>query len=291
MQRPIAKNPRNRDCLFPYLNGQDLNSDIEQQPRRWVINFFDWPLDFAEQYPELIDIVRRLVKPDRDKLKRDRRRERWWIYGENTPGLYGTIRPLPRVIVRARVSEMHMMALVPNGWVYSDATVVFAFDDYYHFALLQSNIHEAWVWKNASSLESRNRYTPTSCFETFALPQGPAETARVEAERIGDAYHEHRRQVTVARQLGLTKTYNQFHNPQCTDADIARLRDLHATMDRTILACYGWTDLDPGHGFHANERGQVRYTVSPAARCEILRRLLALNFEIAAREAATEGRS
>ena len=181
---------------------------------------------FAEQYPELINIVRRLVKPDRDKLKRDRRRERWWIYGENTPGLYGTIRPLPRVIVRARVSEMHMMALVPNGWVYSDATVVFAFDDYYHFALLQSNIHEAWVWKNASSLESRNRYTPTSCFETFALPQGPAETARVEAERIGDAYHEHRRQVTVARQLGLTKTYNQFHNPQCTDADIARLRRL-----------------------------------------------------------------
>ena len=72
----ITTNPQNRDCLFPYLNGEDLNSEIGQQPSRWVINFFDWPLERAERYPQLIDIVRRLVKPDRDKLKRDRRRER-----------------------------------------------------------------------------------------------------------------------------------------------------------------------------------------------------------------------
>jgi hypothetical protein len=39
--------------------------------------------------------------------------------------------------------------------------------------------------------------------------------------------------------------------------------------------------------FHLNERGQVRYTVSPAARREILRRLLALNLQIAAVEANT----
>lgn len=56
-------------------------------------------------------------------------------------------------------------------------------------------------------------------------------------------------------------------------------------MDRANLACYGWTDIDPGHGFHANERGQTRYTISPTARREILQRLLALNLEIAAREA------
>lgn len=90
----------------------------------------------------------------------------------------------------------------------------------------------------------------------------------------------------LARQLGLTKTYNLFHKPECMDADIARLRELHAAMDRAILACYGWTDIDAGHGFHANERGQTRYTISPTARRDILHRLLALNLEIAAREAS-----
>ncbi|MCX7424134.1 MAG: N-6 DNA methylase [Planctomycetia bacterium] len=151
-QRLIATTPQNADCLFPYLNGEDLNSDVQQQPSRWVINSFDWPLDRAEQYPELIDIVRRLAKPERDHVKRDRNRLKWWIYAENRHGLYRTIRPLGQVLVRARVSETHMMVLVPNGWVYSDRVVVFAFEDYYHFALLQSSVHEAWVWKNASSL-------------------------------------------------------------------------------------------------------------------------------------------
>jgi hypothetical protein len=91
----------------------------------------------------------------------------------------------------------------------------------------------------------------------------------------------------LSRQLGLTKTYNLFHNSACADADIARLRELHAAMDRAILACYGWSDLEPGHGFHANERSQVRFTISPDARREILRRLLALNLEIAASEEHT----
>jgi hypothetical protein len=41
-------------------------------------------------------------------------------------------------------------------------------------------------------------------------------------------------------------------------------------MDRAIFTCYGWQDLDPGHGFHQNERGQTRYTISPTARRELL---------------------
>ncbi len=105
-----------------------------------------------------------------------------------------------------------------------------------------------------------------------------------------------RRSTTVvARQLGLTKTYNLFHNPNCADTDIVRLRELHVAMDRAILACYGWGDpstgsgqaLDPGHDFHHNERGQTRYTISPTARRELLRRLLELHLKIAAEEACT----
>ena len=40
--RLIETNPRNREVIFPYLNGQDLNSQPDQSPKRWVINFFDW---------------------------------------------------------------------------------------------------------------------------------------------------------------------------------------------------------------------------------------------------------
>jgi hypothetical protein len=275
----------NSDCLFPYLSGEDINSRPDQSPSRWVINFFDWPLERAEEYPELIEIVRVRVKPERDQIRRQRNRERWWIYAENRPGLYSTIKRFERVLVRSRVSELHMLTFESASIVFSDATVVFAFDDYFHFALLQSNLHEAWVWKNSSSLESRNRYTPTDCFETFAFPQNVSIAARTHAEQVGEDYYQHRQQLMLSRQLGLTRTYNLFHNRECRDEDIVKLRELHEQLDKAILDCYGWSDLALGHDFHANERGQIRFTISPSARRELLRRLLELNLAISETDA------
>ncbi|MBI3979116.1 MAG: hypothetical protein HY331_13105 [Chloroflexi bacterium] len=286
----MARDARNRDCLFPYLTGEDLNSRPDQSPSRWVINFFDWGLDRAETYPDLMNIVLDRVKPGRDKVKRDRNRMNWWLYGENRPGMHRAIAPLRRVLVRSEVSELHMLSFVPKDMVYSHMLVVFAFDDGYHCALLQSNVHEAWVRRNASTMRTDIRYTPTACFETFPFPQAPAEEHVNWAGYLGDTYHERRRRIMLARNLGLTKTYNLFHKPECRDDDIQELRGLHADMDRAILACYGWDDLGAGHGFHANERGQTRYTVSPEARREILRRLLELNLSVAAAERAAISR-
>ncbi|GIV55418.1 MAG: hypothetical protein KatS3mg040_0186 [Candidatus Kapaibacterium sp.] len=100
------------------------------------------------------------------------------------------------------------------------------------------------------------------------------------AARVGGEYHEHRRQIMLARQLGLTKTYNLFHDPACTDDDIVRLRELHAEMDRAILACYGWEDVDLRHDFYPNDRRQMRFTVSPEARRELLLRLVEVNYTL-----------
>jgi hypothetical protein len=238
-------------------------------------------------------MVEERVKPERERLNGpgDRRnREYWWQFGAYRTGMRQAIAPLRRVLVRSRVSELHAMVFVPQGYIYNEQLIVFAYDDDYHFALLQSAVHEVWVWRNSSSLESRNRYTPTDCFATFPFP--PAEYEQLaagewrladmppvfqEAAQIGATYHEHRRQIMQARQLGLTKTYNLFHNPTCTDADIVELRRLHVALDRIIMACYGWDDLDSQHDFYPNERGQIRYTVAPSVQRELVWRLMELN--------------
>jgi hypothetical protein len=294
------KDPRNADCLFPYLNGEDLNTHPAQQPSRWVIQFDERSQEEAQQYPDLWNIVRERVLPERqlkDVKKYPRMVLEWWKHWNNRKELYRAIAPLRRVLVRAQVSEMHAMVFVPKGWIYSMMTIVFAFDDDYHFALLQSSVHEVWVWRNASSLRTDTRYTPTDCFDTFPFP--PAEYEHVveaqragswrveelpepfqQAAQIGAAYHEHRRQVMGTRQVGLTKTYNLFHSPDCQEADIVRLRELHAAMDRAILACYGWGDIELAHSFYPNDRGKLRYTIAPAARQALLARLLALNLRL-----------
>src|SRR6185436_16805619 len=51
--------------------------------------------------------------------------------------------------------------------------------------------------------------------------------------------------IMVQNDEGLTKTYNRFHDPNEISAEIKNLRELHAAMDRAVLAAYGWTDLQP----------------------------------------------
>ncbi len=108
--------------------------------------------------------------------------------------------------------------------------------------------------------------------------------------------------------LGLTDIYNLFHardlSPELVakvskkPADVARagfdglleLRRLHVALDNAVRDAYGWTDLNLGHDFvdveTLPENDRIRYTISPAARKEVLKRLLALNHQRAKEEAA-----
>ena len=95
----------------------------------------------------------------------------------------------------------------------------------------------------------------------------------------------------VARNEGMTKTFNRFHDPTETADDIQRLRELHAAMDRAVLEAYGWLDLaeraEPIHLDETNEDDhayQGRLFWPSDFRDEVLARLLALNAERHAEE-------
>jgi hypothetical protein len=279
----IRKEPRNVEVLGPYLSGDDLNKSPEQSPSRWIINFHDWALEKAEKWSDLVSIVRAKVKPQRDKDRKNNYRERWWQFAERCPGLYRAIAPLKRVVVCAQTSKYLSISLVDAQTVFSNTVVVIANDKFSVYALLASAVHEAWVVERRSTLETRLRYMPTDSFETFPFPSDLSSL-----ESIGETYHEHRRRLMLETQKGLTKIYNDFHDPECEAPGIVRLRELHVAMDIAVRDAYGWRDLELGHGWQKTEethekRGRKvhrvtwRYTISPEARDEILRRLLDLN--------------
>jgi hypothetical protein len=133
------------------------------------------------------------------------------------------------------------------------------------------------------------RYTPSDCFETFPFPPGFETDPALEA--AGRAYHDHRAQLMVARNEGMTKTYNRFHDPGETAADIVTLRDLHVAMDRAILEAYGWGDLaERAAPIFLDESNEDDHTYQGRLfwpsdfRDEVLSRLLALNAERHAEE-------
>ena len=66
--------------------------------------------------------------------------------------------------------------------------------------------------------------------------------------------------------------------------DITHLRGFHKQMDETVIKAYSWEDINPAHDFYEvdylPENDRIRYTISPDARKEVLKRQLKLNHEI-----------
>lgn len=278
-QALIAKDKRNKEVLFPYLNGEDLNSRPDQSPSRWVINFHDWPEERAREYRDVFRIVEEQVKREREaKTYTPRASQFWWLYERARLELYDTIAGMQRVLVTAQTSRRWVPALLPTGTVFSHSTVVFAFDSFAAYALMQGTPHEEWMLNYGPTLETRARYTPTDCFETFPFPKSfdPLEA-------VGERYHSHRAACCQHFDEGLTKIANRFHDPAETSPLIRELRDLHVELDRQVLATYGWSDLPLDHDFRGTGK-DTRFTVSDPIRQELLDRLLELNHQRHAEE-------
>jgi hypothetical protein len=303
-----AANPLLADVIYPVINGKELNNHPAQEPGRKIINFFDWPIEKAAQYQEAFERIERLVKPIRANDNRQLYRDKWWHYGENRPGLRAALRGMRTCFAVARTTKYLSFSSAPASWVFTDATFVLAFDRWDLYAVVQSTLHEFWARKYSGALKQDLRYSPSNCFETFAFPDGLWRTANPDLATIGERYHEHRKSLMLSLWLGLTDVYNLFHARDLSPAMVAKvskksmdeatrgyeglleLRRLHIQLDLAILDAYGWQNLPLEHDFceveTLAENDRVRYTISPAARKEVLRRLLKLNHERAEAEKA-----
>jgi len=281
----IDSDPRNGDVLFPYLNGKDLNEHPQHQASRWVINFFDWPIERAETYPACFEIVERLVKPERLQNRDRNRREFWWRFTRPALELYGSISGFKRTLAIAQVSKTLQPTFVATRQVLSHKTVVFAYDDDGHFGLLSSSMHWWWALSHTATMRTDPSYSPSDVFVTFPQPE-PQDSDRWEAlEASGSELNDLRAALMVRTDLGLTKTYNRVHSAGVHHPDFVRLRELHVQLDHAVRDAYGWGDLELNHHHWETPQG-VRFTVSPEAKDELLDRLLELNHQRYAAEVA-----
>lgn len=267
----ISRDPRNAEALAPYVIGKDLNQRPDHSASRWVINFRDWSLERAETYLDLIDIVRREVKPERDKNNDRLRREIWWQFTRMAPELYVTIAKFDHVLAISLVGNALMPVRVSTGPVFAHACGVFALDDFASLAVLSSNVHFIWVVRYTSTMRTDIRYAPSDVFLTLPRPQPTALL-----HELGERLDVERRQLMLGRGWGLTTTYNHVHDPADHDPQVVNLREIHSAIDQAVLDAYGWSNLDPQIGHHRTPIG-TRWTFGPAARFELLDRLLKEN--------------
>jgi hypothetical protein len=341
MKRLVDKDPRNAERILPLIGYAEVANQPQPVHHRYIINFLDYPLrrepglgtrwlsateneragwlrtgivpedypaSVAADWPDLLDIVERKVKPERDVQNRDALRERWWQYAEKRPGLLSAIQRMrsrlggnARVMVAGSQASAHFaFAFLPTEFVFTSNLSVLLIESSGGFALLQSRIHEIWTRMFMSTMKDDLAYTPTTCFETYPFPTEWETDAALEA--AGREYYQARAALMLENNEGLTKTYNRFHDPEEDVPGIIGLRQLHAEMDRAVFAAYGWSDLVetgrctceflPDFYDEPEQEGgdpvpkSIRYRWPDATRDEVLARLLKLNAERAAAEAS-----
>ncbi|MCP9784027.1 N-6 DNA methylase [Cyanobium sp. WKJ7-Wakatipu] len=259
MERLIAENPKNAEVIFPYIGGEEVNSSPTHTHHRYVINFGEQSEEECRrEWPELMAIVERKVKPARLAQNREIRARYWWRFGETCPALYAAIAGCERVLVISQVYARFGLARLPAGSVYAHRLIVFSATSLAFLAVLHSSLHDQWTEFLSYSLEDRRCYAPADCFETFPFPatlidanaNDPAhETQHQRLETIGERYHQFRAGLMVANNEGLTSTYNRFHDPAESISGLLELRRLHGEMDQAVLAAYGWSDVSTACGF------------------------------------------
>lgn len=275
----IAQDKRNGEVLFPYLNGDDITSRADLSPSRWVIDFASRTESEASQYELPFQRVAARVRPEREKNSVKKRREVWWQFTGQAPELRKAMQRLDEVIVIARVSKAVMPVRVSARQVFSNTLYVFATESFTIQAALSSAMHQLWAITYAATMSRSISYTVSDVFETFPLP---VECERLEA--VGQELERVRGDLMSKRGLGLTAVYNLINDRAVEmDTDVNRMRAIHVELDRAMLESYGWEDIPLNHGFHTYRQVE-RFTVSPAARVQILDRLLELNHERACAE-------
>jgi hypothetical protein len=296
MRRLADKDPRNAERIFPYIGGEEINTSPTHGHHRYVINFGQVSEEeVRRRWPDLMAIVEAKVKPERIKNNREGYRRKWWQHGEKRVELWLAIAGLERVIVRSSISKYHGMTYLPPEIVVSHNVTLFAFHTWNAFAVLQSRVHETFATFFSSGLEDRPGYRPSDCFDTYPFPVSWESHPALEV--VGKAYYEFRAALMVRNDEGLTKTYNRFHDPDESNSDIVKLRELHAAMDGAVLDAYGWSDIKTDCEFlldyeideeeWGDKKKPYRYRWPDDVRNEVLARLLELN----ARRAEGEARA
>lgn len=283
MRGLLQSDSRNAERIFPYINGSDVLDRPDHAHYRFIINFGQMTEEEARRWPELLEIVERRVRPQREAQNREARARYWWRYAEAAPALYQSVRGLDRVLVRSLTSaHFATFAFLPNGMTYDQTLLVFALNTWQAFSNLNCRVHEEWVLFQGGSMGETPRYNLENCFETFPFPAGFETNAALEA--AGREYYEFRAALMQDLWLGLTEIYNLFHSPddealarlealyrkraatpdwrtaESVPADrspltlyatpaaalgaVRRLRELHAAMDTAVLTAYGWLGED-----------------------------------------------
>ena len=221
----IAKEPQSRQYFHPWYGAQEF---IHQKPRYclWLGDCSPAEIRKMPHCMKRVENVRnfRLASKRASTLKLADRPTRFQV--ENMPE--GNYIIIPRVSSEKR--RYIPMGFLENTNFSSDAVHIIPDATLYHFGVLQSNVHMAWIRTVCGRLEMRYRYSKDVVYNNFPWPDAD-EAAQKRIEQSAQA-------ILDARALYPDSSLADLYDPVLMPAE---LREAHRQNDRAVMAAYGFS--------------------------------------------------
>lgn len=121
------------------------------------------------------------------------------------------------------------MGFMDKDVICSDSNIMIPEITKYHFGVLESNVHMAWMRTVCGRLKSDYRYSNTIVYNNFPWPS-PTEEQKAKIEQTAQAILDAR---ALYPDSSLADLYDELTMP-------AELRKAHQDNDRAVMQAYGF---------------------------------------------------
>ena len=179
--------PQSLRLIFSYLGGDEVTDDPCRRPMRQVV--YTGKMKEAQlrsNHPLVYEFLRQRVFGFRASKSERVSSMPWWQFLWPRPKLFQAMRRLESCFVISRVTKHHAFVSIPTNCLPSTRLSVVCWEDYGHFSVLQSRVHELWARTFGASRGATFNYSPSTCFLTFPFPS-PANVSALQV--VGREYH------------------------------------------------------------------------------------------------------
>ncbi len=220
----LAREPKAAKWLRPWLGAEEFLYGY----RRWVLWLGDCPPQELRAMPAVLERVE-AVRAFRLASKSAPTRK----LAETPTRFHVENMPLAAYLVLPEVSS-ERRSYLPIGYlepeiISSNLLKIISDGNIFHFGVLSSVMHIAWVRYVAGRLKSDYRYSSSIVYNNFPWPRDPSEKQGAAVEQAAQAVLDARAQFHDAT---LADLYDPLAMPP-------ELRRAHAALDRAVDAAYG----------------------------------------------------
>ena len=215
--------PAAQQCFKQFLGAEEfINNKL-----RWCLWLKNVSPAVIKAIPPVVEAIQN-VKAVREKSSRSGTRKM-----AEYPALFGEIRqPDSPYLLVPRVSS-ERRRYVPIGFmspdvISSDATQIIPDATLYHFGILTSNVHMAWMRAVCGRLKSDYRYSKDIVYNNFPWPM-PTEAQKAKIEQTAQGILNAR---VLYPEASLADLYDELTMP-------SELRKAHQANDRAVMEAYG----------------------------------------------------